>query len=154
MRWECQRFCALSGAALYELLSLRAEVFVVEQRCIYQDLDGLDPDLWHLRGLDEASGQLLAYARLLPPGAKGAAQSEPMIGRVLTAPQARGSGQGRALMQQALLHCERLWPGQAVALSAQAHLQDFYASLGFVPCSAVYDEDGIAHIDMRRESQV
>lgn len=148
MRWDCLPFDALSAAALYELLALRSEVFVVEQRCVYQDIDGLDPQLLHLCGREAASGALLAYARLLPPGVKG--QSLPMIGRVLTAPAARGRGLGRPLMQRALAECAARWPALAVQISAQAHLQDFYASLGFEPCSEVYDEDGIAHIDMRR----
>lgn len=65
-------------------------------------------------------------------------------------PWARGAGQGRALMHQALRDCARLWPGEAVTLSAQAHLQHFYAALGFAAISEVYDEDGIPHIDMRR----
>ncbi|MGS0756334.1 GNAT family N-acetyltransferase [Roseateles sp. GG27B] len=131
----------LSPLALYQALALRAEVFVVEQQCIYLDPDGADLLAWHLLGYDSEK-KLLAVARLLPPLAKGPA----------CAPGARGGGQGRALMQQALQHCERLWPGQPVALNAQAYLLDFYASLGFAPLadSAPYLEDGILHIDMRK----
>ncbi|MDM4766048.1 GNAT family N-acetyltransferase [Pelomonas sp. SE-A7] len=140
MRWTCVRLDELPARELYEVLKLRAEVFVVEQRCMYLDPDGADLEAWHLLGRAD-DGALAAYARLL---------SGPRIGRVLTSPAARGSGQGRALMGQALSHCERLWPGSAVELSAQAHLQRFYASLGFEPTSGVYDEDGIPHIDMRR----
>lgn len=141
LSWRCARLDELDTRSLYALLRLRAEVFVVEQRCIYLDPDGHDLDAWHLLGHD-AQGRLLAYARLL---------DGPKIGRVLTAPQARGRGQGRALMREALAECARRWPGQPVSLQAQAHLQGFYASLGFAPVSAVYDEDGIPHIDMRQE---
>lgn len=144
LTWTCCALDALSARELYALLKLRSEVFVVEQRCVYLDPDGQDLMALHLLGRD-ASGALLAYARLIPTPAG------PKIGRVLCAPEARGAGQGRALMRRAIAECERRWPGQAMCLSAQAHLQGFYASLGFEPISAVYDEDGIPHIDMRRE---
>ncbi len=143
MQWSCSRLEALDARSLYAVLKLRSEVFVVEQQCVYLDPDGADLEAWHLMGRNEA-GSLQAYARLL----KG-----PRIGRVVTAPGARGAGQGRALMQQAMAECERRWPGQAIALSAQAHLQRFYASLGFEPTSAIYEEDGIPHIDMKKASE-
>lgn len=148
LHWTCDAFDQLTPAALYQLLRLRSEVFVVEQRCVYLDPDGLDDRVWHLAGRAD-DGALHAYARLLPPSlGEGAAR----IGRVITAPAARGGGLGRVLMQQALSHCARLWPGVAIELGAQAHLRDFYGSFGFMPISEVYDEDGIPHIDMRRES--
>ena len=147
--WQCAPLHELSAVQLYQALALRARVFVLEQHCVYLDPDGIDLRAWHLLGSDARGGDLLAYARLLPPLAKGPEHQLPEIGRVVTAPEARGAGQGRCLMQQALQECARLWPGQALALSAQAHLQGFYASLGFEPVSAVYDEDGIDHIDMR-----
>jgi ElaA protein len=149
LSWNCARLEALPALALYEVLALRSLVFVLEQRCLYLDPDGLDLQCWHLQGRGP-QGELQAYARLLPPQAKGAPQGLPMIGRVVTAPSARGGGQGRALMQRAIEECARLWPGQGLAIGAQAHLQRFYASLGFVPTSAPYDEDGILHIDMTR----
>lgn len=150
MRWTCGRFDTLDAPGLYAVLQLRSEVFVVEQACLYRDIDGLDLAVWHLRGFDEA-GALQAYARLVPPGLKGEGYPQPMIGRVVTAPTARGAGQGRALMVEALAECARLWPGQAIEIQAQAHLQKFYGSLGFVATSAPYDDDGIDHVDMRRE---
>lgn len=148
LTWHCDPLAALSAAQLYQILALRARVFVLEQQCVYLDPDGLDLAAWHLRGLNEA-GDLRAYARLLPPGLKGPAQTEPAIGRVLTAPEARGQGLGQQLMSQAVTEGRRLWPGLAQVLSAQAHLQRFYAGFGFEPISEVYDEDGIPHIDMR-----
>lgn len=149
LAWACQSFAELDARALYEILCLRAQVFVLEQRCIYLDPDGLDAAVWHLQG-HGTDGTLQAYARLVPPFAKGAGQPLPMIGRVVTAPTARGAGQGRELMQQAIGHCARLWPGQTLEISAQAHLERFYASLGFGTISAPYDDDGILHVDMRR----
>lgn len=140
----------MAPQVLYEALALRSAVFVVEQACVYLDPDGLDVPCWHLTG--HVGDLLHAYARLVPPLTKGPLQTQPMIGRVVTAPAARGSGQGRALMQQALAECARLWPGEAVEIQAQAHLHDFYASLGFTASSDCYDEDGIAHIDMRKQA--
>ena len=150
MQWACTRLAAMPSLLLYEVLALRSAVFVVEQACVYLDPDGLDGACWHLTG--HRDGALHAYARLVPPLTKGAQQTQPMIGRVLTPRLVRGGGQGRALMLQALAECARLWPGEAVEIQAQAYLHDFYASLGFVVTSGSYDEDGIAHIDMRRAS--
>ena len=149
--WTCERLEALSPRALYQALALRSQVFVLEQHCVYLDPDGLDlsPGVWHLLGHGD-DGELQCCARLLAPGVKGAEQAMPMIGRVVSAPAARGGGVGRQLMSQALAECARRWPGMGVEINAQLYLQAFYESLGFIGCSAVYDEDGIDHIDMRR----
>ena len=149
--WSCLPLQALDAEGVYEMLALRNEVFVVEQRCLYQDTDGRDRDCLHVMGRD-AAGRLLAYARLLPPGLKGPQQLRAAIGRVLTAPSLRGQGQGRPLVRQALRECEQRWPGVGQELSAQAHLQAFYESVGFHAVSPVYDEDGIPHIDMCRDA--
>jgi ElaA protein len=151
LRWRCLPFEGLSVHELYAALALRAQVFVLEQACVYLDLDGHDPAVLHLLGQDDASGELLAYARLVPPGTKGPAQTQPMIGRVVTSPAARGRGAGRALMEQALRACAEHWPGQAVEIQAQSYLRAFYVSLGFVATSEPYLDDDIEHIDMRRE---
>jgi len=151
VRWRCVPFEGLSVHELYAALALRAQVFVLEQNCVYLDLDGHDPAVLHLLGQDNDSGELLAYARLVPPGTKGSEQTQPMIGRVVTAPAARGRGAGRALMEQALLACAEHWPGQAVEIQAQSYLRAFYASLGFAATSEPYLDDDIEHIDMRRE---
>ncbi len=153
LHWRCRPLAELSPEALYEILALRAQVFVMEQRCVYLDADGWDTGCWHLEGRD-AAGRLQAYARLVPPGLKGASQALPMIGRVVVAPAARSAGLGRPLMRQAIAECEARWPGQGINIGAQAHLERFYASLGFETRSAPYDEDGIAHIDMHRPSEV
>lgn len=145
MHWACLPFADLGVQRLYDALALRSEVFVVEQQCVFLDLDGLDRHTWHLLG-ETADGQLHAYARLIPPGLKG---PDALIGRVVTAPAARGSGAGRALMAEALAQCQRLWPGRSITLHAQAHLERFYAGFGFQPVGQTYIEDGIPHIEMR-----
>lgn len=146
MRWTCVPFAELGTQPLYDLLALRSQVFVVEQNCVFLDIDGLDPLTLHLLGTGD-DGVLRAYARLIPPGVKA---PDALIGRVVTAPAARGGGSGRALMAEAVAQCERLWPGHAVTLHAQAHLERFYGSFGFVPVGEPYIEDGIPHIEMRK----
>lgn len=146
MIWSCLRFEELGSERLYAILQHRAAVFVVEQRCFYQDIDGLDPQAWHLMAWE--GEQLLAYARLLPPGLKA---KSAVIGRVLTTAAARGKGLGHQLAERAVQECERLWPGQGITLFAQAHLQAYYARAGFAGVGDVFDEDGIPHREMHRE---
>lgn len=148
MRWTCVPFAELGVQPLYELLALRSEVFVVEQQCVFLDIDGLDPQTRHLLGHGD-DGRLKAYARLIPPGLKA---PDALIGRVVTAPAARSGGVGRALMAEALAQCGRLWPHQPITLHAQAHLERFYASFGFSPVGGQYLEDGIPHQEMRKET--
>jgi ElaA protein len=124
-------------------------VFVLEQQCLYGDIDDLDLDAHHLLGWRTAGGQrrLAAYLRLLAPGVKFAEMS---LGRVLTTQAARGEGIGRELLAQGILHAERQYPGQRIRIGAQAHLEAFYGAFGFRKISEPYDEDGILHIDMLR----
>lgn len=148
MRWTCVPFNELSVQQLYAVLALRSEVFVVEQNCVFLDIDGLDPQTWHLLGHGD-DGTLKAYARLLPPGLKG---PDALIGRVVTSPGARSGGVGRALMAEALAQCARLWPAHPITLHAQAHLERFYGSFGFAPIGEQYMEDGISHQEMQKRS--
>ena len=127
------------------MLQARSAAFVVEQSCVFLDIDGADPVCWHLVGY--RGKELVASARLVPPGTKFA---EPSIGRVVTTSAVRGTGLGRELMREALAQAEKLWPRQAIRIGAQRHLERFYASLGFVTASEPYDEDGILHIEMVR----
>jgi ElaA protein len=143
--WHFARFDDLSPRDVHDMLQLRAAVFVVEQDCVFQDIDGYDPASWHLLGRD--SEKLVAYCRLLPPGLK---YLEPSIGRVITCKDARRTGAGRALMKEALARAEALWPGQKLRIGAQMYLKQFYGDFGFVQTSEPYDEDGILHIDMIR----
>lgn len=145
MHWTWCRFAELGVDNLYDLLALRCQVFIVEQ-VPYLDPDGLDRAAWHLLGRDGA-GVLLAYLRVVDPGAK---YEEPSIGRVAVAAAARGQGFGRVLMHEGLSRTAQVWPGRAVRIGAQAHLARFYGSLGFVPVGEPYDEDGIPHVEMLR----
>ena len=148
MHWACLPFAELSVQQLYEVLALRSQVFVVEQNCVFLDIDGLDPQTLHLLGTGD-DGALQAYVRLIPPGLKA---PDALIGRVVTAPAARGGGTGRVLMAEAVAQCERLWHGHAITLHAQAHLERFYGSFGFTPIGEQYMEDGIPHQEMRKET--
>jgi ElaA protein len=145
MHWSWQRFEGLGVDNLYDALQLRSRVFVLEQGP-YLDADGLDRQSWHLLGRD-AAGALVSYLRVVDPGVK---YDEPSIGRVVTSPETRGGGSGRALMTEGLAGCERLWPGRAIRISAQAHLERFYGSLGFVRVGPNYGEDNIPHVEMLR----
>jgi ElaA protein len=148
--WSVTEGPDLETDILYDVLALRSAVFVVEQQCAYQDIDGLDllEGTRHLIGCEPDVGfDIAAYARILPP--RGAA-STPRIGRVVVAGQARGRQLGRQLMERALACCAEHWPGEAVELGGQAHLARFYESLGFAAVGAPYDEDGIPHVWMRR----
>jgi ElaA protein len=143
--WRCAPFAELTPRELHDLLQARAAAFVVEQKCVFLDIDGADPACWHLVGYN--GGKLVACARLVPPGTKFV---EPSIGRVVTTSAVRGTGVGRLLMKEALVQAGKLWPRQALRIGAQKHLERFYASLGFVTASEPYDEDGILHIEMVR----
>lgn len=143
--WQCPDFDHLDVRTLYDLLALRTSVFVVEQNCPYQELDGKDPMAWHVMG--HQTGELVATARILPPGVS---YDSPSIGRVVTNPSTRGQGLGVQLMEEAVARCLNLFPEQAIEIGAQAHLIDFYGRFGFRSNSDTYLEDGIPHLDMIR----
>jgi ElaA protein len=152
IEWQWSSFADLTAAQLYEMLALRQQVFVLEQTCLYPDIDGLDPGAHHLLGWRTVDGrrELAALLRCLAPGAK---YDEMSLGRVVTSPAARGTGLGRELVAQGIACATRLHPGHAIRIGAQAHLERFYAGFGFVTVSEPYDEDGIMHIDMLRAAQ-
>lgn len=145
--WRVERFDELSLDRLYAILAARVAVFVVEQDCPYQDLDGLDGCGLHVAAW--SGHDVLAYARVLPPGGRFA---EPSIGRVLTTQSARGSGLGRELMHRGIETAEAHFPGMALRISAQQYLERFYTELGFRVVSEPYLEDGIPHLEMLREA--
>ena len=147
--WRCLPFDALSARTLYRLLALRSQVFVVEQHCVFQDMDGADAQCMHvLAESHRPEGvELMAYARLAPAGLKYA---EASIGRVVTNPLTRGSGIGHALIRQSVHMLHSLWGAQPIRIVAQAHLQPFYGQHGFEPVGPIYIEDGIDHIEMVR----
>ena len=148
LTFRCVSFEALSNQELYALLKLRAEVFVVEQNCVYLDLDDKDQQGHHLLGLNSQQ-QLLAYARLLPQGISYPDYAS--IGRVVTTASLRGTGAGKALMQYAIDRAAELFKNTPIKISAQAHLEPFYRELGFLPQGEDYLEDGIPHLAMVRE---
>ncbi len=134
----------LSPDELYGILQARNEVFVVEQQCVYQDADGYDREALHVvLPYEEGIG---AYCRILPPGIK---YTEWSIGRVLTAGAARGKKLGHLLMTTAL-DTIAAHGGGGIRISAQAYLQRFYESHGFVRIGDEYLEDNIPHIEMLR----
>ena len=139
-------FDNLFPSELYAILRLRNEVFVVEQNCPYQDADDKDLQCHHLMLLQD--NELMAYARLVPPGVS---YSQMSIGRVVTSPKARGTGAGRILMNTAIEQCTQLFGTGSIQIGAQAYLIKFYGSFGFNPVGEIYDEDGIPHIHMIRK---
>lgn len=142
------RWCKFQQLQLLELqavFALRQQVFIIEQQSIYTDIDGLDADSWHLLGEDQG-GQLVAYARLRGDRQSGCYKFE----RIVLAPEARGCGLGDMLMQQLLDKAAQGAEFSTLKLSAQSHLQGFYAKWGFIGVGEEYDDGGILHRDMHR----
>ena len=144
MHWHFSTYDELSRNDLYALLRLRVAVFVVEQDCIYQDLDNKDQNAIHLLGKAD-SGSLIAYARIIT-----SLNEVPYvyIGRVVVDPKERHQKWGSVLMQKAIAHCIEQFPQKTIKISAQKHLQDFYSSLGFEFKGEDYLEDNIPHCAM------
>ena len=143
MEWSIRSFNQLTLQELYTILTLRTDIFVVEQVCPYPELDGKDPDCLHLLGKE--NGELIAYLRMLPAGLSYASAS---IGRVAVRPSHRGQGLSREMMEQAITYIGEVWQEEQIQIGAQAYLEDFYRSLGFDCISEPYLEDGISHIEM------
>lgn len=137
------QFNQLSVNTLYQILKLRAAVFVVEQTCVYQDLDDKDQASLHVCLWDKK--QLIAYSRLLPAGMTF---EVPAIGRVITHPSYRGEGLGKKLMEYSLQACYTHFGPHDVRLNAQVQVRSFYENLGFHACGAIFLEDDIEHIEM------
>ena len=146
LNWHWHDFHDLTPVALYNILRLRSEVFVVEQRSIFQDMDQVDLHAIQVCGYHD-TGELHAYARCIPAGIK---YPDASIGRVVTSPQVRGTGLGHVLVRQSI-DCiyQQLGEGP-IRISAQAHLQAFYAQHGFVADGEPYLEDDIPHQAMER----
>ncbi|MEL1242260.1 GNAT family N-acetyltransferase [Flavobacterium flavipallidum] len=143
--WHIKTFEALTVNELYALLKLRSEVFVVEQNCVYLDIDGKDPLALHLFG--EFENQIVAYTRLFKPGISYDSAS---IGRVVVASDYRNKKWGKDLMLQSILAIENHFGVAQITISAQLYLKKFYELLGFVQSSEMYLEDDIPHIKMIR----
>lgn len=147
--WIWKSFETLSTFELYEIMKARQQVFIIEQSCIYADLDGADQQSWHLMGM-EPDGKLAAYLRVLKPIDQ---RPEPSIGRVLILPATRGRGLGRQLLAEGVRQTKQQFPGQAIVLSAQHHLEKLYREFGFKSVGEAYLEDGIPHVKMRWSPQ-
>ena len=144
-KWTTKSFENLIPIELYQILRLRSEVFVVEQNCVFLDMDNKDQFALHLMGYDGEN--LVSSARLFAPGK---VYKEMSIGRVVSSPAFRKKGAGRELMQVAIQECYRLFGESPIKIGAQLYLKRFYESLGFIQSSDLYDEDGIDHIEMIR----
>lgn len=141
-----KRFEEFTVTELYEVLALRQQVFVVEQNCVYQDLDGLDDKAIHIFMKDQDQNRIIAYARIFPPGVVN--DHKAVIGRVVVHEEFRNKGLGNRIMVESIEFCKRTYTGQDIKISAQTYLESFYTALGFVDTGVHYLEDGIPHMAM------
>ena len=146
LQWHWHVLQDMSPELLYDLLALREAIFVVEQTCIYHELDGMDKIAQHL--LVMRDDEVVACLRLLPPLEN---EHRVRIGRVAVATQWRSRGIARAMIKQAVEKARQDFPSSGVFLDAQTYLQGFYLSLGFKTCGDEFLEDGIPHIPMQLE---
>ncbi len=144
--WQIMPFSELSNYQLYDLLKARSDVFVVEQTCIYSDMDDIDTldSTLHLVGYSD--GKFVGTCRLLAPGV--AYENYSAIGRVLISEAFRGQQLAAPMMQAAIDRTVTEWPSHQCKISAQQHLERFYQSLGFKTVTDMYLEDDIPHIGM------
>ena len=141
--WTFRSWDQLTTEELYAILRLRSEVFVVEQNCVFLDMDNKDHHCDHIMGW---KGDLLAaYSRIVPAGIS---YVESSIGRIVTSPAARGGGIGRELLVKSIDHLYMLYGKRGIRIGAQYYLKNFYESFGFVQKGELYLEDGIEHIEM------
>ena len=143
MIFTIKKFNELSTHELYAVLQLRAEVFVVEQDCVYQDLDNKDLDAYHVLGVLDT--KIVAYARIFKPGDYFLESS---IGRIVVKKEFRKFQYGYQLVQNSIQFIENNLQQNTILISAQSYLTKFYNSLGFTQVGEEYLEDGIPHIKM------
>ena len=146
IQWKIKSFENLSVNELYDILRLRSEIFVVEQNCVYLDLDGKDKLALHLLG--EFEGKIVGYSRLFQPGITFDNAS---IGRVVVDANFRDRKWGHDLMRKAIAGIKSHFGESKITIGAQLYLKKFYESHGFVQTSEIYLEDDIPHIEMKRE---
>lgn len=141
----------LSGQEVYELFMLRQQVFMIEQNCLYQDIDKSDSTALHCRYLDK-NGKLCGYLRVISPSTEPSSKEQnPAIGRVAVNKKYRRQGIAEEMMESAMQTCEEQFPNQKIRLAAQTYLIDFYSRFGFMPIGREYIEDDIPHQDMQSE---
>lgn len=148
MNFILKDFTALSVKELFEIYKLRSEIFVVEQNCVYQDIDNKDLLSFHLMLIGKE--ELIGYCRILPPGTS---YKECSIGRVAIKREFRSKGSGKFLMNQCIHKTLELFNNQDIIISAQSYLLKFYSDLGFRAEGEHYLEDEIPHIKMRYKSR-
>ena len=136
-------FQELTTQELYDILQLRSEVFVVEQNCVYQDIDNKDQKALHVLGFKNE--KLIAYTRIFKPGDYF---KEASIGRVIVSKSERSHQYGYAIMLASIEAIENLYKTTSIKISAQTYLKKFYTNLGFQETGEAYLEDGIPHIGM------
>jgi len=146
LRTYIKKFSDIGTQELYSILQLRSEVFVVEQDCVYQDLDGKDQKALHVLGYKEDS--LVAYTRIFTAGDYFA---EASIGRVVVKSTERQYGYGKDIMKASISAVAEHYNETTIRLSAQTYLKDFYNELGFLETGEEYLEDGIPHLGMLRK---
>jgi ElaA protein len=146
LRWVTKTFAELTVDELYAILRLRSEVFVVEQNCIFLDLDNNDQKAFHTIGF--IGEEVVATTRLFDKDIMYDGYQS--IGRVVGSPRHRGLGIGKALMQYSIQECERLFGKGPIKIGAQLYLKKFYNEQGFEQSGEVYIEDDIDHIPMIR----
>lgn len=141
--WEIKRFAQLSTAELYNILYLRTKIFVVDQKRIYQEVDGRDPHAIHIFDLT-AGGKILAYARifLIDHG------QTVSFGRVVTSPQVRGQGLGGQLLDKVMATIKREYPNKPIAIESQVQVQGFYQRVGFISQGQPFIYKSTPHIKM------
>ena len=144
--WKIKPFNELSTQEAYEIMALRSKVFVVEQNCVYQDLDGKDHKAMHLFGIFDE--KIVCYSRLFDAGYYFENAS---IGRVVIDPEYRDRKWGNLMIQEAIAAISEHFNQTKITISAQLYLQRFYENNGFVKSSDVYLEDDIEHIEMKKE---
>lgn len=143
MNWNIKKFEELKVEEVYKILEKRNEIFIVEQKCAYQDCDSKDKKSYHL--YLEDNDEILCYLRILP---KNVSYKEISIGRVLVDKNYRGNGIAKKMMLKAINFIEQNLGEKEIKIQAQAYLSNFYKSLGFKEVSKEYLEDSIPHIDM------
>jgi ElaA protein len=146
--WQWRSYEGLTKNEMYDILALRQEVFTIELRCFYNDVDYLDQKATHLLGIE--NNKIVAYLRFFPeniiyPGAVS-------FGRVVTAATVRGQGLGKKMMDEVLLYLKKNNIGLPIVISAQLYLERFYNLFGFQTLGEPYETAGIMHIKMRRPS--
>jgi ElaA protein len=144
LNWCWYRLGEMDPALLYDLLALRVDIFVVEQACVYRELDGLDKVAKHL--LITRGEEAVACLRVLPPGP---GESSARIGRVAVSIDWRKFGLARLMVKNAIEEIGLKYPSGGICLDAQTYLKEFYLSLGFKVCGEDFLEDGIPHIPMK-----